>query len=327
MTSDKEKLAAVKADLRNLMSAQADHFAAFKAYAPDLRILLATHQVPLNYPGNAQVVGVPTGFEAAVEDRSISVGFNMCYVMVGAGAPPSSDGIIICNEPAPHRFSLSREVVASTSSIQSASTIPEPRPRPTYQRDLNSAGLSLLRRSPSQFCEAEPEGALVIRVEDGGVTTFVGDQYQVHSQTTNSQLSFGGWSDHYFDFLRFDLRSVKPAWAREGVSIVLCLFVTDLPPSDPGLILATLSESWDAASLTIQTRPAERAVGGFGALARGWNAVSVEDIVKPWVKGILPNEGVSLRPLYNDHTNGSFAGAAFEEASKRPRLVFVPPGD
>ena len=327
VTSDKVKLANMKTDLRNLMTAQEAYFGDHKTYAPDLQTLLAAGTVALYYPGSAQLVGVPTGFEAAVEDRSVTVGFNMCYVRVGAGAPASSDGVIICNEPAPHRFSLSREVVASTRSMQSASTTPEPRPRPSYQRDLNSAGLSLLLRSPSQLCEAEPEGALVIRIEDGGVATFIGDQYQVHSQATNSLLSFGGWSDHYFDFLRFDLRSVKPAWAREGVSIVLCLFVTDLPPNDPGLILTTLSQSWDAASLTNQTRPAEKAVGGFGALATGWNAVNVEAIVKTWVKGMLPNEGLSLRPLYNDHTNGSFAGAHFEDASKRPRLVFVPPGD
>jgi hypothetical protein len=326
VTSDKVKLANLKRDLRNLMTAQEAYFGDHKTYAPDLQTLLAAGTVALYYPGSAQVLGVPTGFEAAVEDRSVTVGFNMCYVRVGAGVPPNIGGVIICNEPAPYRFSLSREV-AATGSMQLASTTPEPLPRPSYQRDLTSAGLTLLRRSPSQLCEAEPEGALVIRVEDGGVTTFVGDQYQVHSRATNSELSFGGWTDHYFDFLRFDLRSVKPAWAREGVSIVLCLFVTDLPPNDPGLILTSVSESWDAASLTIQTRPAEKAVGGFGAVAKGWNAVNVEDVVRAWIRGVLPNEGVSLRPLYNDHTNGSFAGAHFEDASKRPRLVFVPPGD
>lgn len=111
MTSDRAKLAAVKTDVRLLMTAQEEYFSAHTTYAQDLQSLLAAQNIPLSNPGSTEVVGVATGFEAAVTDLSIGAGFNVCFVRVGAGAPPNVDGLIICSGPSPHRFSLSRESI------------------------------------------------------------------------------------------------------------------------------------------------------------------------------------------------------------------------
>ena len=98
-TKDKAKLASVKTDLRNLMTAQEAYFSDNATYAANVGALTGA---PYNFSfsaGNTQqtVVGVASGWTATVTNASISSGStNRCHVQVGAGAASTQDGVIIC---------------------------------------------------------------------------------------------------------------------------------------------------------------------------------------------------------------------------------------
>jgi type II secretion system protein G len=98
-TKDKAKLASIKTDLRNLMTAQEAYFSDYSTYAATVGAITNT---PYNFSfssGNTQqaVAGVPSGWTATVTNASISTGStNNCTVQVGAGAVSTLDGTIHC---------------------------------------------------------------------------------------------------------------------------------------------------------------------------------------------------------------------------------------
>jgi type IV pilus assembly protein PilA len=98
-TKDKAKLASIKTDLRNLMTAQEAYFSDYSTYAATVAAITGT---PYNFSfssGNTQqsVTGVASGWTATVTNASISTGStNRCTVQVGAGAASTLDGTIHC---------------------------------------------------------------------------------------------------------------------------------------------------------------------------------------------------------------------------------------
>jgi prepilin-type N-terminal cleavage/methylation domain-containing protein len=96
-TKDKAKLASVKTDLRNLMTAQEAYFSDFATYAASYSALQATTNASLSAGNSAGVAGVASGFTATVSNSSITTGFTQCTVQVGAGAASTLDGTIVCS--------------------------------------------------------------------------------------------------------------------------------------------------------------------------------------------------------------------------------------
>jgi type IV pilus assembly protein PilE len=95
-TKDKAKLASVRSDLRNVMTAQEAYFADNATYAT-----LAQLQAATNYTfstGNTAAVSpTVTGYTATITNSSIASSITKCQVQVGAGAASSIDGQIICS--------------------------------------------------------------------------------------------------------------------------------------------------------------------------------------------------------------------------------------
>ena len=95
-TKDKAKLASIRSDLRNLMTAQEAYFSDNATYGT-----LAQVQAASNYglsQGNTGAgVAVVTGYTATVTNATITGGFTQCTVQVGAGAASTADGVIICS--------------------------------------------------------------------------------------------------------------------------------------------------------------------------------------------------------------------------------------
>jgi type IV pilus assembly protein PilA len=98
-TKDKAKLASIKTDLRNLMTAQEAYFSDYSTYANGVATIQAA---PYNFSfssGNVAtgITALASGWTAAVNNTSISTGStNSCQVQVGAGAVATLDGVIRC---------------------------------------------------------------------------------------------------------------------------------------------------------------------------------------------------------------------------------------
>ena len=95
-TKDKAKLASVKTDLRNLMTAQEAYFSDYATYGSFAQLQTASN-FTLSAGNTGAAAGVASGFTATVTNASISTGFNKCTVNVGAGAASTQDGVIICS--------------------------------------------------------------------------------------------------------------------------------------------------------------------------------------------------------------------------------------
>ncbi len=90
-TKDKAKLASVRSDLRNIMTAQEAYYIDWTTYTSSLS---STIFVPSQ--GNSVSLSGTTGsFTATVTNPSISVNPKQCAVTVGAGT--STDGQISCS--------------------------------------------------------------------------------------------------------------------------------------------------------------------------------------------------------------------------------------
>ncbi len=95
-TKDKAKLASIKSDLRNLMTAQEAYFSDNATYG-SLAQLQTASNFGLSAGNTGAGSGVVTGFTATVTNASITGGFTQCTVQVGAGAASTADGVILCS--------------------------------------------------------------------------------------------------------------------------------------------------------------------------------------------------------------------------------------
>ena len=96
-TKDKAKLASVKTDLRNMMTAQEAYFSDYALYAADFAALAAKTNTTLSSGNTATVAGATNGWTATVNNTTISTGFTRCTTQVGAGAASTADGVIFCS--------------------------------------------------------------------------------------------------------------------------------------------------------------------------------------------------------------------------------------
>jgi type IV pilus assembly protein PilA len=97
-TKDKAKLASIKTDLRNYMTAQEAAFSDNgNTYVVDAVLAAAPYNFTLSQGNTFKAsTGVAAGYTASVQNLSISTGNKECHVNVGNGEPAATDGVIVC---------------------------------------------------------------------------------------------------------------------------------------------------------------------------------------------------------------------------------------
>jgi prepilin-type N-terminal cleavage/methylation domain-containing protein len=95
-TKDKAKLASIKTDIRNFMTAEEGYFSDFSTYGTFAN--LQSNQGFTLSSGNASTAsgGTPGGYSITVNNTSISGTPNQCHVLVGSTATTTTDGVITC---------------------------------------------------------------------------------------------------------------------------------------------------------------------------------------------------------------------------------------
>lgn len=95
-TKDKAKLASVRTDLRNVMTAQEAYWADFSTFATIGQLQAAT-----NYtfsPGNsAAIAPTVSGYTVTVTNSTITSTPNQCTVQVGGGSVATLEGVVVCS--------------------------------------------------------------------------------------------------------------------------------------------------------------------------------------------------------------------------------------
>jgi prepilin-type N-terminal cleavage/methylation domain-containing protein len=90
-TKDKAKLASVRSDLRNIMTAQEAYFYDYATYTGTL----TTTVFNPSQGNSASMSGTAASFTATVTNNTISTGLTQCTVTVGSGT--ATDGQITCS--------------------------------------------------------------------------------------------------------------------------------------------------------------------------------------------------------------------------------------
>ena len=96
-TKDKAKLASVKTDLRNMMTAEEAYFSDYATYATFAQLQGASNFTLSTGNASSGLVAVASGYTATVSNNTITAGFTNCTVQVGAGAASTLDGVIVCS--------------------------------------------------------------------------------------------------------------------------------------------------------------------------------------------------------------------------------------
>lgn len=95
-TKDKSKLASIRSDIRNVMTAQEAYWADFGTYATLAQLQSATNYT-FSAGNSAGVAPTATGYTATITNSTITSALDQCQVQVGAGAASTIDGQIICS--------------------------------------------------------------------------------------------------------------------------------------------------------------------------------------------------------------------------------------
>jgi len=93
-TKDKAKLASVKTDIRNYMTAQEAYFSDKSTYGANTDVV-GTY-MSLSNGNTASGTGAADGWEVTITNSSISSGPKACTVGVGSKAGSKGDGVIDC---------------------------------------------------------------------------------------------------------------------------------------------------------------------------------------------------------------------------------------
>jgi type IV pilus assembly protein PilA len=102
-TKDKAKLASVKTDIRNYMTAEEAYFSDNSSYGTYSNLTSGNYDFTLS-PGNVQTAsgGTAGGYNISVENQSISKGIKGCNVDAGTTAStPADAGVIKCTTVVP----------------------------------------------------------------------------------------------------------------------------------------------------------------------------------------------------------------------------------
>jgi prepilin-type N-terminal cleavage/methylation domain-containing protein len=95
-TKDKAKLASVKTDVRNMMTAQEAYFSDYATYGTFAQLQTASN-FSLSSGNSSAVAPAASGYTATVTNSTITSAITKCQVQVGAGATSTVDGVIVCS--------------------------------------------------------------------------------------------------------------------------------------------------------------------------------------------------------------------------------------
>ncbi len=95
-TKDKSKLASIRSDLRNVMTAQEAYWADFATFATLAQLQSATNYT-FSSGNSAALSPTATGYTVTITNSTITSVLDECQVQVGAGAASTVDGQIICS--------------------------------------------------------------------------------------------------------------------------------------------------------------------------------------------------------------------------------------
>jgi hypothetical protein len=141
----------------------------------------------------------------------------------------------------------------------------------------------------------------------------------------NQELRVGGWGDHYYALLNFDLtKSNLPSHVQSATLQLYNNAFSDYTTTP--MYIDRVNTAWDEAYGWHDHPLSTTNVSTTGSVNIGWNSFDVTNLVNDWLQNPGANCGLELRPVDNWHTCNDFVSsdATGAQAAYRPLLVIQP---
>lgn len=174
--------------------------------------------------------------------------------------------------------------------------------------------------------QAEAAELYTLKIQPGpeeGRDTFYGTVYSRDGDPERNVLKLGGWGDHYYSFLGFDVSQV-PATA-EIISANVGLYHKKTSGSENYGVYERVTEDWDEYGINLSNHPSSINFGFEASLVEVkeyWWVSDVTQVVKGWHNQTYENYGLRLYGQRNSSDAGRqfYSSDYLEDPSLRPYL-------
>ncbi len=138
--------------------------------------------------------------------------------------------------------------------------------------------------------------------------TYYGTSFLPGPNGSEGVMHVGGWGDHYYSFIQFDLTNVPRAELIK--SAILNLYETGTNTISPVPRVYRITASWTEGSLSRTVNPAFDAATFYTfspawTNAVGWKTCDITTLLKQWLAGTYTNYGITVRDNANSPNSDS----------------------
>lgn len=154
--------------------------------------------------------------------------------------------------------------------------------------------------------------------------TYYGTSFTTGGAPDSEELWYGGWGDHYYAFVEWDLSSLPSGGNIKSAKTAF--YVNSVPPNNPSIRYHRVTSSWTEAGVTSSTNPSFNATQfatPANTMTVGYDLTIVSGQVRDWRNGVHSNFGLSIRDTANSNSRGAYASSDNVDSGKHPYIEVV----
>jgi hypothetical protein len=154
--------------------------------------------------------------------------------------------------------------------------------------------------------------------------TYYGTSFTTGGAPDSEELWYGGWGDHYYAFVEWDLTSLPSGGNIKSAKSAF--YVTSVPPNNPNIRYHRVTSSWTEAGVTSSSNPSFNATPfatPANTMTVGYDLTIISGQARDWRNGVHSNFGLSIRDTANSNTRGAYASSDNVDSNKHPYIEVV----
>jgi hypothetical protein len=154
--------------------------------------------------------------------------------------------------------------------------------------------------------------------------TYYGTSFTTGGAPDSEELWYGGWGDHYYAFVEWDLTSLPSGGNIKSAKSAF--YVTSVPPNNPNIRYHRVTSSWTEAGVTSSSNPSFNATPfatPANTMTVGYDLTLISGQARDWRNGVHSNFGLSIRDTANSNTRGAYASSDNVDSNKHPYIEVV----
>lgn len=125
--------------------------------------------------------------------------------------------------------------------------------------------------------------------------TYYGTSFSTGGRPDSSQLWYGGWSDHYYSYIEWDLTGTPTS--AETTSAQVCLKVADIAANWADMQIRRVTASWTESGVTLAAHPTDAGATGQIDVTQplvdeSYDCTNITTYYENWKDGTWDNYGI-----------------------------------